>query len=74
VSADVDGDGRMDFVQAWGGWLWAWGLDPLGQPAVKWKVYTNLQAPSQPFVADFDNDGEPEILIPGTPLKVYDRP
>jgi len=73
VSVDIDGDGRIDFVQAWGGWLWAMGCDEDGEPLVKWKVHTNLQAAAQPLIADFDNDGEPEIILPGTPLRVYGR-
>lgn len=71
VSCDIDGDGRTDFIQAWGGWLWALGCDEHGQPRVKWKVYTSLQCPPHPLIADFDNDGEAEIIIPGNPLRVY---
>ena len=73
VSADIDGDGRIEFIHAWGGWLWAMGCDASGTPGVEWKVWTNLQAPpiSQPLIADVDNDGEPEILVTN---KVYGTP
>ncbi|MFC0038137.1 FG-GAP-like repeat-containing protein [Actinomadura rayongensis] len=74
--ADLDGDGRLDVVQAgWDGRLHAWRPD--GSTLPGWPVRVTLDAPppsgyvrindqklpGMPALADLDGDGKPEIVV-----------
>ena len=61
VSADVDGDGKGEFLI--GGYCI--GTDAKGRGAVRWRV--NLPATTGwPAIADLDGDGLGEIIMPGS--------
>ncbi|MBO2448939.1 VCBS repeat-containing protein [Actinomadura barringtoniae] len=76
VLVDLDGDGRLDIVQAgWDGRLHAWRPDGSDLPG--WPLEVTLdrdpdegyiriddhKLPATPAVADLDGDGKPEIVV-----------
>ncbi len=63
VSADIDGDGREEFVTGTtDGRLIAIGADSAGRGVIRWSLTMGF-ALGSPVIADVDGDGEAEILL-----------